>query len=231
MKSYEVVFFDLDHTIWDFEKNSSEALHELYVEFDLEKKVGINAETFISHYKTINYSYWEAYRKGEITKEDLRIKRFSHAFGDFGYNDLELHEKFSDGYVRISPEKTHLFPNAKEVLDYLFQKYPMYIITNGFQEIQYRKLINSGINHYFKNVITSELAGVRKPHADIYKYALGLANSIAPRCIMIGDEPHVDLLGAKNIGMDQVYFDAENREFDFQPTHHIKDLIELKKIL
>lgn len=231
MKSYEVIFFDLDHTLWDFDKNSSEALRELYSEFDLETKTGIEAEKFIAHYKTINYTYWEAYRKGEISKEDLRVKRFSHAFGDFGFHDLEMHEKFSDGYVRVSPEKTHLFPNAHETLQYLFEKYPMYIITNGFQEIQHKKLKNCKLDHFFKHVITSEIAGVRKPHADIYKYALGLANSIAPRSIMIGDEPSVDLLGAKNLGIDQVYFDAENRPTDFVPTHRITDLIELKNIL
>lgn len=231
MSKYDVIFFDLDHTLWDFEKNSSEALLELYHEFNLEYKTGVKAQQFIDHYKSINYAYWEAYRKGEISKEDLRIKRFSHAFGDFGFHDLDMHEKFSDGYVRVSPEKTHLFPNAKEVLDYLNSKYPMYIITNGFQEIQHRKLKNCAIDQYFKAVVTSEMAGVKKPHHEIYRYAIQLAQTSPEKSIMIGDEPHVDLLGAQELGMDQVYFDAELRPTDFKSTYRITDLLELKNLL
>lgn len=231
MKKYQVIFFDLDHTLWDFEKNSAEALTELYHEFDLEKRMGVNAETFISHYKKINFQYWEAYRLGEISKEDLRIKRFSHAFGDFEMHDAEMHEKFSEGYVRISPDKTNLFPNAVETLEYLHENYPMHIITNGFEEIQHRKLKNCNIAHFFKHVITSEMAGKRKPHPEIYQYAMSLANTIAPYSVMIGDEPEVDLLGAKNIGMDQIYFDVDKKDPSFTVTHRIHDLSELKNIL
>ena len=231
MKKYSTIFFDLDHTLWDFERNSAEALEELYHENNLTQRLGMSAPDFIAGYREINFAYWEAYRKGEISKEILRTERFRDAFKAHGLDDDQLVENFATGYVRISPEKTHLFPHAHEILEYLHEKYPMYILTNGFEEIQHKKLRNCNISKFFKEVITSEKAGVKKPHADIYHYGLRLAAAHPHETIMIGDEPDVDLIGAKNLGIDQVYFNVTEEPASFQTTFEITSLNELKKIL
>lgn len=231
MKKYTTVFFDLDHTLWDFERNSSETLEELYNEIDLQRRLGMDAATFIDGYKKINFRYWEAYRKGEISKEILRTERFREAFRVHGMDDDNVVHHFAEGYVRISPEKTHLFPHTYEVLEYLHEKYSMHIITNGFEEIQHKKLHNCNISRFFKSVITSEQAGVKKPHAGIYHYGLRASAANPQECIMIGDEPDVDLIGARDVGIDQVYFNAENEPSSFNTTWEITSLIELKGIL
>lgn len=231
MKNVRTVFFDLDHTLWDFEKNSTEALHELIDIHQLRHVLKDGAEEFIRKYKVINHHYWEAYRKGEIEKSVLRVGRFRHALEEQGVMDPSIHEAFSEGYVEISPAKTNLFPHAVEVLEYLNEKYPMLIITNGFEEIQWKKLRNCGIDHFFKHVITSEMAGVKKPHADIYRYALGLANTIAPHAVMIGDEPEIDLRGADDLGMPGILFDPNHKHPQSGFPIRIHDLLELKQWL
>jgi putative hydrolase of the HAD superfamily len=231
LKKYRTIFFDLDHTLWDFEKNSAETLHELFHDNNLAERVGVSAEVFITRYKTINYEMWEAYRKGDLNKELLRTERFRKAFAEFDFHDQEILDIFSSEYVEKSPEKTHLFPHANEVLDYLHGEYKMLIITNGFEEVQHRKLHNCGLKKYFSEVITSEKAGARKPHADIYLYAMAVSESRAHQSIMIGDEPMIDLLGAQNLGMDQVYFDPHNEKIPFDSTYRINSLLELKRIL
>ncbi|MBX7093846.1 MAG: YjjG family noncanonical pyrimidine nucleotidase [Flavobacteriales bacterium] len=226
----KTIFFDLDHTIWDFEKNSSEALQDLIRIHGLESVIG-NTLQFIADYKKINHLYWEAYRKGEMEKAELRIGRFREALSAYGVEDPAMHEKFADGYVELSPEKTNLFPHAHEVLEYLAAKYPMYIITNGFEEIQGRKMRNTKINTFFKGVITSEMAGVRKPHPDIFKYAMGISNAMPHHSVMIGDEPDIDIRGAGEMGLFTILFNPVQKEHQVKANHEIHSLIQLKELL
>jgi putative hydrolase of the HAD superfamily len=160
----KTIFFDLDHTLWDFESNSTEALLDLIDENNIHSRMTGEVDTFIQRYKQINHVYWEAYRKGEMEKSELRIGRFRDSLSEFGIDDPNVHEKFAQGYIQISPEKTNLFPHAIETLEYLSEKYPIFIITNGFEEVQRRKIRNCGMEKYFKAVITSEMAGFSQSH-------------------------------------------------------------------
>lgn len=227
----KTVFFDLDHTLWDFEKNSTEALYDLIDKTRIAQRLNEGADAFIKRYKEINHVYWEAYRKGEIPKEELRLGRFKKALSEHGIEDPDVHDAFAEGYIAISPEKTNLFPHALEVLHYLSGKYPMHIITNGFEEVQMRKLRNTGMTSFFKHIITSEMAGVRKPHPDIFRYALNVSDSYAHSSVMIGDEPEIDIRGGAESGMQTVFFNPLKRDSTFPANYTIGDLKELMNIL
>ncbi len=204
----------------------------MFVEKKLEEKLGVSPQTFIETYKQINRQFWDDYSKGLVDKIQLRDGRFRKALEAFGWKDEATVKYFSEHYIRLSPEKTHLFPGASEVLSYLHESYPLYIITNGFEEVQHRKLRNSAIDGFFREVITSEKAGVKKPDPAIFQYALSLSGVSATEAIMIGDEPQTDLLGAKNLGIDQVYFDPHDESASgFTPTYRIRRLEELRELL
>ena len=152
---------------------------------------------------------------------------------DFKITDETLAKQMSERYLDILPTKTNLFPHCIELLEYLTaKKYPMHLITNGFEKTQYQKIKNSGIDRFFTHMVTSEQAGIMKPHAAIFEYALNLTKSTAEKCIMIGDTLEVDILGAKNMGMDTVYFNPAKPHNDkVIPTYVIGSLNELKTIL
>ena len=180
----------------------------------------------------INDKLWDRFRKGFINRNELRTKRFSLTFLDFKIGDEKLTSSMSVRFLEVLPTKTALFPHTIEVLDYLRDKnYPIHLITNGFEETQRLKMQHSGIQHYFTHVITSETAGMLKPHREIFDYAMGLANTSAAESIMIGDTLDVDILGAQQAGMDQVYFAPGNVEDGVTPTYTIRSLQELKEIL
>jgi putative hydrolase of the HAD superfamily len=232
-KKYEHLFFDLDHTLWDFETNSEATLKDLYIELNLGEKATTDFSHFHKTYQHHNLIFWERFRKGYINREELRWKRMWRTLVDYKITDESLAKSMSDRYLDILPTKTSLFPHCKELLNYLTdKKYPMHLITNGFELTQHQKLKNSGIDHYFKEVITSEQAGIMKPHAAIFEYALNKANTTADQTIMIGDTLEVDILGAINAGMDTAYFNpAEPPTPKIKPTYVIGNLGELMKIL
>lgn len=230
-KKYKHLFFDLDRTIWDFEKNSHETLSELYTEFNL-SSLGVKSfQEFSSLYLKHNEQLWDDYAKGIVDKETLRTQRFHKTFLDFGITDAKLTLKFADCYVLNSPLKTHLHPFAIETLTYLSEKYTLHIITNGFEEVQHIKMKTSGIKDYFLNVITSELAGSKKPGKKIFHYSLYRAKAKSRESIMIGDSLEIDVLGAKNAGIDQVYFNPDKLKHSSDITYEINCLSELMKIL
>jgi putative hydrolase of the HAD superfamily len=232
-KAYEQLFFDLDHTLWDFETNSEETLRDLYVELELETKSQAPFEKFHKTYKHYNSLFWDRFRKGHISREDLRWKRMWRTLVDFKITNEELSKQLSERYLDILPTKTNVFPHCMEVLEYLKNKqYPMHLITNGFEKTQHQKIKNCGIASYFTEVITSEQAGIMKPHAAIYEYAMHKTSSTADKCIMVGDTLEVDILGALNVGMDAVYVHASLPEgSSVQPTYVVSDLAALKQIL
>ena len=221
------VFFDLDHTLWDFDKNSA-------LTFDRILKlnhIDIDVNDFLYHYAPINLKYWKLYREEKIEKKALRFGRLNDAFLAIGYQVEEaVVYKLSDDYITHLTTFNYLFENTFEILDYLNLNYNLHIITNGFDEVQHKKLTKSNINKYFKTVTNSEMVGVKKPNPKIFDFALQLANSSSNQSIMVGDSYEADILGAKNIGMDVVFFDIHNTIVD-NDVKQINNLIQLKKYL
>ncbi|WP_299122117.1 YjjG family noncanonical pyrimidine nucleotidase [uncultured Tenacibaculum sp.] len=200
------IFFDLDHTLWDFDRNSKLTFEQIFKELDIE----IQIDDFLEVYMPINLKYWRLFRENKILKKDLRYKRLKEAFDTLKYDASDiLIDKISEDYIKYLPNHNYLFEGAFEILDYLVQKYELHIITNGFEEVQNVKLKKSGIDKYFKRVITSECIGVKKPNPKIFEYALKQANAKANNSMMIGDSYEADIEGAINIGMNAIHFVIE----------------------
>ena len=231
MKNYKHVYFDLDDTLWDFRRNSAEALRELYSHFNL-KSAGVNSpEYFIKIYQERNIMMWEQYRLGAIDKETLRTKRFELTFWDMGLDAELVPKQMPEYYLSVLASKHYLYPHAIEVLEYLKEKYSLHIITNGFSEVQHIKLNSSKIDRFFNQLIISDEIGVKKPDIKIFQHALEKAGAVAEESIMIGDGLDVDIAGARNAGMDQVYFNPDNLEHNHEVTYEIKSLSELRNFL
>ncbi len=203
---YKHIFFDLDHTIWDFDKNAEETLHELYITYNLQG-LGLNsADEFIQTYTRNNHQLWADYHVGKLSKETLRETRFKKTFLDMGLSPEVIPLQFEDDYVNLCPTKTNLFPEAHETLQYLEKKYTLHLISNGFQESTEMKIGKTDLRRYFQNIIISEVVGVNKPDKAIFEHALNLANAQKEESIMIGDSIEADIRGAQNFGMDAIYF-------------------------
>lgn len=232
-RRYDHIFFDLDHTLWDFDANSRETLQDLYLELDLEGRGIPNFEQFHDTYYHYNQLFWDRFRKGYINRDELRWKRMWRTLTDFRITDEGLAKAMSERYLEILPTKKRLFDDTIEVLDYLTHKgYPMHLITNGFEQTQHAKLRNSGITHYFTHVITSEAAGIMKPHREIFTFAMSKAGTTPDRCIMIGDTLDADIIGARDAGIDTIYFNPAVPPRDgIIPTHVIDRLSGLRKLL
>lgn len=221
------VFFDLDHTLWDFDKNSALTFKKI---FEI-NNVAIDVDNFINHYVPINLKYWKLYRDEKIDKKTLRFDRLNETFKAAEFDvKPDLVNKLSYDYITYLTTFNNLFENTFEILDYLSLNYNLHIITNGFDEIQYKKMSHSKINHYFKTITNAENAGVKKPNPIIFDFALNLANTQADKSVMIGDSYEADIMGAKNMGMDVVFFDVNNMTIDSH-VKQINNLIQLKKYL
>ena len=228
---YRHLFFDLDHTLWDFESNAKSTLSELYKSLELEKRGVTNFGLFYKNYLEHNEKLWERYRNGFLKQEDLRIKRMRHSLLDFKIADEQLAQAMSVKFLELLPTRTILFPYTKEMLQYLTDRgYALHLITNGFEEVQYNKLKYSGIDGFFKEVITSESSGWLKPNKEIFEYAFHKANALPAESIMIGDTLDVDIKGAMNAGIDQVFVNHHGIATDMHPTYTIGSLKELKAI-
>ncbi|SFD33196.1 putative hydrolase of the HAD superfamily [Chitinophaga sp. CF118] len=231
---YKHIFFDLDHTLWDFEANSSEVLEELYYHHGLESRGVSSFDAFYKSFSVHNEKLWDRFRKGFINRNELRVKRFRVTLLDFKIGDDKLSEAMGVQFLELLPTKTILFPHAKEVLEYLTAKdYPIHLITNGFEQTQLHKMRSSGIDHFFTHVITSESVGSLKPYREIFDFAISRAAATTDTSIMIGDALDIDVLGAFNAGIDQVYFNPLSLATtgDLKPTYTIQSLHELKEIL
>lgn len=230
MSKYKHLFFDLDNTLWDFERNSTEALTELYHKYSLQKLGVSSLEVFLEKYKERNAMMWDEYRLGKIDKATLRDKRFQLTFWDMGLDAETAPNELPDEYLRISPRKTHLFPHAHETLSYLCSKYTLHIITNGFVEAQEIKLQASDLEKYFAEIIISEHTGYKKPDINIFNYSMQKAGASADECVMIGDGLDVDIAGARNAGWDTVYFNPFEIPHTDSVTFEIKSLDELTRL-
>jgi len=220
------IFFDLDHTLWDFDRNSGLAFKQLF------KKHAIDLDlvTFLEFYKLINFHYWKLYREEKINKEELRRGRFGEAFSNFGlhFNTTEL-DALAHTYIEELPKNNYLFEGVLPLLDYLSSKYQLHIITNGFHQVQHKKLANSGIKQFFKTVTTSEEVGVKKPNPLIFTKAIEKATAHATQSVMIGDTFEADILGAENVGMQTIFFNYRNEKIDsnYQNVNQITEIREL----
>jgi len=230
-KNIKHIFFDLDHTLWDFEKNSEEALQEIITKCQKDCGFNFTLQEFLDIYKPLNEIMWELYRDNKISKEDLRIRRFGDALLQFGITDLKIAEHIADEYVKISPRKTNLFPHTMDALEYLSKKYELHIITNGFEEIQSTKLKTSKIDVFFNKVITSEAIGFKKPHPSIFSYALESANATYSESLMIGDNYDADILGAINSNIPAIYFNINLKDRLPENVKQITSLKELTNLL
>ncbi len=229
---YKYVFLDLDDTIWDFHTNARLSLEDMFIDRNLNQYFA-DFDEFFKIYAKRNIELWEAYGKGEITQEFLKAERFRYPLAKMGVDDLDLAIEIGRQYLEILPTKKVLMPYAKELLDYLYEKYPLSIISNGFTEVQFKKINSSGIAKYFKHIVLSESAGALKPDKQIFEYALSLNNATAESTIMIGDSYAADIMGAQNAGIDQIYLPLnkdENTE-NKTATYIIKSLNDVFSIL
>lgn len=229
---YRHLFFDLDHTLWDFDANAKDSLTELYSIFELELRLVSPFELFYSTYLKHNAILWERYENGFISSDDLKWKRMWRSLLDFKIADEVLAKEMSAKFLEILPTKKKVFDYTFEILDYLTQKeYSIHLITNGFEKTQWSKLNNSNLAKYFTHVITSEISNSVKPKKEIFDYAIKKANGNIEECIMIGDNPNADIQGAINAGMDTIFVNHINAGCSLSPTHTIYHLKELETIL
>lgn len=221
------LFFDLDHTLWDFDKNSAFAFEAIFKERDF----NISLDDFLKIYIPRNQHYWKLYQVNQISHEDLRYFRLKDVFDalQFKVSDAIIHE-ISDDYINYLPNNNHLFEGAIELLDYLQPKYKLHIITNGFAAVQTKKIVNANLDSYFETITNSEMAGVKKPHPTIFDFALSLANASKEESLMIGDSFEADIIGAQEAGIEAIFFNEQNIEVENQ-VYQIKHLLDLKNIL
>ncbi len=229
-KKYQFVFFDLDNTLWDFTSNSRKAFSVLFEKYRFADK-GIAFDHFNTVYHRYNDELWEAYRQGKVDKQTLRWKRFYLTLEELVIPDDQLARSLDHDYIETSKTMTGLMEGAIEILEYLKPKYSLFLLTNGFNEVQFTKIRNSGLEPYFEKTITSEMAGSLKPNAGFWDYALQVTNVLPETSIMIGDDPETDIAGAAKAGIDTVLYNPNGFPHTTHPGHEIKKLTELKKIL
>ncbi|NAS32320.1 noncanonical pyrimidine nucleotidase, YjjG family [Flavobacteriaceae bacterium R38] len=221
------VFFDLDHTLWDFEKNSAITFQNILKEC----KIDIALNAFLAVYVPLNFSYWKLFREEKISKKELRYMRLRKTFDALSYtiNDDQIND-LSSKYIEQLSDQSFVFENTNTILEYLRQKYRLHIITNGFEEVQEKKMMNANIHKYFTHVINSEMVGVKKPNPLIFEYALNKAKVKADHAIMIGDNLEADIMGAKGVGMHALHFNSNDDELH-EHSIIINNLIEIKEYL
>ena len=222
------VFFDLDHTLWDFEKNSALTFEKI-----LQKnQIPVNHLEFVKQYSPINYRYWDLFRDDKISQNEMRFGRLRDTFEILNLKvEQDVLEILAEEYIQFLPENNHLFEGTFELLDYLKPKYNLHIITNGVHDLQNYKLNNSNLTPYFKTITNSESAGVKKPNPIIYEFALRQANANRETSIMIGDCIHADVLGAMNCGIDAILFNEVPQIVSDKSIRQVNHLLDLKMYL
>lgn len=223
MKDIKHIFFDLDHTLWDFEANSKKTYVQIFRDNNLE----IDIQSFLEKYIPINHQYWKLYREEKVSKEQLRYGRLKDTFNQMNYTIEDgLIDKLAIEYIDNLSNYNQLFEGTTEILHYLKPKYNLHIITNGFKEIQQAKLEKSGIANFFKTVITSESVGVKKPNPKVFHYALETTNAKTYQSLMIGDNLEADIYGAKNVGIKTLFFNPDKKPV----PSNVNAIVKLKEI-
>lgn len=228
---YKHLFFDLDHTLWDFDRNSAECIAELFDTFRLADVGVVSAAEFSRHFIAINRQLWADYDKNLIEHTYIRQHRFPMVFRALGVDESAIKVDLNSEYLRLLPRKPHLLESAREILDYLNGRYTMHIITNGFADIQAVKMNSSKIAHYFTHIVTSENANAKKPDPLVFQYAMEISGTNASESLMIGDNYEADILGAKSVGLDTIYYNPGGLDVVDKPTYNIQHWKELLAIL
>jgi len=225
-KNIQHIFFDLDHTLWDFDKNSGLTFGKI---FEIHE-VDVSLEKFLNVYEPINFKYWKLYREEKVTKQELRYGRLKDTFNeiDISLSD-QLIDNLSEDYIAYLSSFNYVFDSTYDVLDYLNAKYELHIITNGFEEAQEKKMKASNLRKYFNTVTNSEMVGVKKPNPKIFNFAMDLANAKPEHSVMIGDSLEADIKGAIDVGMQALYFDYKNSEYNdsYQRITHLSALKDI----
>ncbi len=230
MSRYRHIFFDLDHTLWDFDTNSKETLIELYAIYGLES-YGFDVNEFIEGFIRVNHQLWDQFNRKKLTRDELRNRRFTRLFEEISPLNPIPPNDLSEDYISNCPNRPNVIPGTHETLEYLKQKYLLHIITNGFHEIQFTKLKSSKIDHYFTHVVTSKESGAAKPDREAFEFILKKAGAVPNECVMVGDDLLADMNGARMAGIDQVYFNPKKTSHTDSVTFEITDLRELMSIL
>ncbi|WP_346700233.1 YjjG family noncanonical pyrimidine nucleotidase [Barnesiella sp. An22] len=231
----KTLFIDLDDTIWDFQANSKLSLRQVYDEFSLGRAF-TGYEQFEKLYMTANHELWEEYHHNRVTKDFLIVERFARPFREAGSalsGDMDFIMALNHRYLDVLAQQKTLVPGAIDLLDYLTAKgYPLYILSNGFAEVQARKLQSGGIDRYFKRLILSDEIGITKPDRRLFDYALQVVGSTAADTVIVGDNYDADILGAMNAGWRAIYFNRDNLPVTGpQPDYMVTALEQLKTIL
>lgn len=227
---YRNLLFDLDHTLWDFERNSKVTLDELFTELKLDRYFE-NLDEFMDIYHRINSMLWSQYGKGKISKNIVKYHRFIHSLKEGGCNDRELANLLAEEYVERSPCKTFLINGAMELVQSLHGSYNLHIITNGFNEVQFKKVNLSGLGPYFENIFTSEDAGYQKPDAGFFHYLFYERQINPDNSLVIGDNLKTDIRGAKDAGIDSVFYNPDRQNDTIGASYNIENLVELLSFL
>lgn len=228
---YKSLFIDLDDTLWDTCHNNKECLKEIYTDYHFNRYY-FSFEAFYDEYMPNNNRLWEQYRNHEIDRHTLIVERFRYVLRPLGIGDVETVLKINRDFLQRTTTKTRLIPGAVELLKYLRPSYRMFILSNGFREVQSQKIIHSGLASYFERMVLSEDANIQKPHKGIFDFALKNTNSRRVETLMIGDSWDADIVGARNAGIDQLWFNPGNLPVrDFTPTYTVQSLYEIKNKL
>lgn len=231
MSRYKNIFIDLDDTLYDFKGASFESFKETYDLLEYNRFFS-SFEQYIELYTPRNLQLWEQYGRGEITKSELNRIRYSYPLEAVGIHDEELAARFCREALSRIPTKNKLIPGCKVLLDYLYPKYNLYILSNGFQELQEHKMQTTGIREYFKALVLSDHIGINKPRRELFEYALQSTGSTISDSIMIGDMFETDIVGAANVGIDQIFFNSKEIEgLPFRPTYEVRRLEDIIEIL
>jgi len=215
------IFFDLDHTLWDFEKNSALTFRKIFRECEIDFPV----DQFMKHYMPINHRYWKMYRENKIKQDELRYCRLKDTFQALNFDASDqLISLLSEQYIQNLSEQTALLPYTLDILTYLQDKYQLHIITNGFDQVQYKKLKNSAIDTYFKTVTTAEEVSYKKPHPKVFHHALNKAQANKKESLMIGDNLEADIHGAIQIGMQAIHLSNDK-------TQYKRSITQLKELM
>jgi putative hydrolase of the HAD superfamily len=228
---YKCVFFDLDHTLWDYEANSRDTLQELYDIHQLARNGIARFDAFHAVFKQVNQELWNLYDRGLIDSAVIRKERFRKIFDSFNVDNPDLALQLSQDYIRESPKKGKLITGAEEVLQYLARNYTLTIITNGFDEVQHTKIASARLAPFFHHIITSDRAGCKKPARGIFDVALSVNKVAASEAIMVGDNLLTDIAGARNASLDSVFFNPNGLKHEADVAYEISNLTELCSLL
>lgn len=230
-KEYKCVFFDLDHTLWDYERNAEETLADLYREHALDQAGIPDATSLYRRFREVNLALWDLYDRNLCDQNYIRTERFKRILEHFSVVSPELCNTLSEQYLDSCPRKNHLIPHAHETLEYLAGKYQLTVVTNGFEEIQHQKLASGDLRKYFKHIVTSQKAGHKKPAEGIFHYAMNANGVSCDQVVMIGDNLVTDMGGAIASSIDTVFLNRDNVKHQTRVTHEISCLSELPNIL